>query len=825
MKMLQGLLKGKKRQKGNALVLVIIAIAFIGMLVAMIVYSAYGNFLMKFNDYRAKNNFYTAESVMDIINAGMQVDISDCMLEAYAYATSASESYIESSGVTREYMFDDKFAKEFKKKIETSDGSNEWKIDYFIQKYKDGIKDNGMKVAGSAGEEGAFIEVGNDAIAKKGNIMKQADGVIVIKNLRVTYTNDTGYVSVIQTDIRVTIPEMKTVKPSKSATLQDFCLIANDNIINSVNFMDPINKIAGGSATLSIGGNVNAGRYGLVVGESSVSFQKPDNEKTAQDYFLVGKNIQVFDSRGEKGLSANANYSVYATDIKVNSSNLELNGNTYVADDLDIGGKNSKVKLSGTYIGYGNDSNNSSASSAFLINGANTTFDLSGLEDLVLAGNTFIGATSYDADKRRFNGVYGAGEDDEIVDIDEYEKQLNAKGLTDEEGEVDYEEKKYQILPRNKKDLIMGGAVGAKAEQMLYLIPPECVGYDIESQEPFLNKNPMTKAEYDMLINTKYKNSSGDEVNKYGVINADKLDALGYTTDYKAVFRRVNGTVLVYLYIDFGNEDSDAEAFMRSYYTNDKAKLDSYVSPYYNKTASRMGSKILEKSGDQYKNLIVQGNFFYYDALGELQMIPSNVSSSVENAGRVFDLNERYKSEYPSRLFTNKVDENPSVYEVFLNTIKKDVIDNLPNTETLYDEIKVDSGEVASNDYKAIVVKGDYVWNDKSDKKIVIIVATGDVTLEADFNGLVISGKRIIVKTGCTKINRRVTNVRWALQNLCHKGYTEDKGYKLSDLFIDDVGTGDSGDVSVSKMDEQEKEDDSNRSLGKYITYDNWRKE
>ena len=48
--------KQKKDNRGAAMILVIVSIAFIGMLVAMIVYMAYCNYLMKGTDRVAKTS-------------------------------------------------------------------------------------------------------------------------------------------------------------------------------------------------------------------------------------------------------------------------------------------------------------------------------------------------------------------------------------------------------------------------------------------------------------------------------------------------------------------------------------------------------------------------------------------------------------------------------------------------------------------------------------------------------------------------------------------------------------------------------------------------
>ena len=68
--------KLQKDNRGSAIVLVIVVIAFIGMLLSMMMYMALYNYQMKAADFRAQNNFYSAEMAMDEIRAGLQAKTS-----------------------------------------------------------------------------------------------------------------------------------------------------------------------------------------------------------------------------------------------------------------------------------------------------------------------------------------------------------------------------------------------------------------------------------------------------------------------------------------------------------------------------------------------------------------------------------------------------------------------------------------------------------------------------------------------------------------------------------------------------------------------------
>ena len=62
----------KEDNKGAAIVVAIVAIAFIGMLVGMLVYMAYYNYLMKHIDKRNKDNFILSKKY-DILTTSKEV--------------------------------------------------------------------------------------------------------------------------------------------------------------------------------------------------------------------------------------------------------------------------------------------------------------------------------------------------------------------------------------------------------------------------------------------------------------------------------------------------------------------------------------------------------------------------------------------------------------------------------------------------------------------------------------------------------------------------------------------------------------------------------
>ena len=87
-----------------------------------------------------------------------------------------------------------------------------------------------------------------------------------------------------------------------------------------------------------------------------------------------------------------------------------LMGDTYIQDDITINSSDSKVSLAGTYTGFGNTTTKAKNSSSIIVNGANTSLDLSELKELNLGGNTYIGTS-----KLNVEGVEGISRGNEDV--------------------------------------------------------------------------------------------------------------------------------------------------------------------------------------------------------------------------------------------------------------------------------------------------------------------------------------------------------------------------------------------------------------------------
>ncbi len=806
--------KRESDNRGAALVLVIVAIAFVGMLVAMILYMAFCNYLMKSNDRLAKDNFYSAEYALDVINAGLQMDVSECMSEAYVKTLNNSA---DKDSEIMEIEFKEEFVKKIKAKLQDKDGGgavieNKYDIEHLTKFWQM----NNIPIQTTAGLLGACLDVD---VAAGENLFEIAENnqYVTLYNVRIVYTDEKGFISIIRTDIRIKVPSIGFAQSASKMNIENFSLVANDSLVNDNHNTDvapaPVTK----GSDVKISGNVFGGYDGVFVANSNrIQFVTDPTDAAAGStvkYNLIADSLNSNNcSTTASGLSVDDTFTTYVDNINVESSRLTLDGLTFAGDDLDIGGKGSVVRLNGEYTGYGNTLGQSDGSSSILINGGNTTLDFSGLDKLTLSGHAYVGAKKYDADVDRL--AYGLDvtkeslEKDKISDEEKYENRLNSEQST-------YAPTKTTI-PENMNDFMMGEAISVKANQLLYMVPADCVGYKVSTGEQVVAKNPMTYEEYKMLSETKeekldengdpvYENGEKVLVNVYEPVVLDKLWAklggISYTSDYKAVYRRVNGTVLVYLYLDFGISESMANAFYKAYYEYDKEGIDSYVNSYI---------ADMTWNSNLTTNLTLAGNAFYLNRNDEVVFLEDDLLDP-NKYGAMLRNQTEYSNKYTALMHSLSTDYDS------MTSMQQDskIFDSLVDTNALTRLNGLQFKNVAG-DIQARVIDGDVIYPSAAcPNDTRMIVASGNIFITADFKGLAIAGKKIIVCSGCSNINYSPSDVLQAMRATATS--SSGKEYHAYEIF------GASGEVTYGVTGEETEEE--KISLNDLIVYQNWKKE
>ena len=78
--------KLKANNSGSTMVMIIVAVALIGILASVLMSMSYINYRMKVTELKSKDNFYSAETVLDQISVGLQQEASNSMEDAYSQA-------------------------------------------------------------------------------------------------------------------------------------------------------------------------------------------------------------------------------------------------------------------------------------------------------------------------------------------------------------------------------------------------------------------------------------------------------------------------------------------------------------------------------------------------------------------------------------------------------------------------------------------------------------------------------------------------------------------------------------------------------------------
>ena len=261
MKELRAKQKNKLKNQGSGLVLVVVAVAFIGILVGSLLTAVGYAYRLKLYDYNAKDNFYYLEQAMDEVYAGVGNETLSCMQTAYTDVVNQMVEYSES---TRNYITRDPkelnaaFKKNFMSNVANSDFMKTagGALDKFLQSF---ITNSDVKlvtgnakivkyVMGADGKEHVFSGVPGSNVEYSTIVIKN---VILSRTANYNRSNANGeFTQTISTDIVVNQPDFEmnfTSLVMDYSTLYDYTMLADCGI-----------EVTQNKSELSISGNVYA---------------------------------------------------------------------------------------------------------------------------------------------------------------------------------------------------------------------------------------------------------------------------------------------------------------------------------------------------------------------------------------------------------------------------------------------------------------------------------------------------------------------------------------------------------------------------------------
>ena len=411
----------KLNNQGSTFVMALLVITLLTTLALALANASIGNMMMKSIDRGSKKTFYTSETLLDEIRAGIGYSSMDNLALAYEVVLTNLVDYNATDAAT---VVDNTEANtQFRKRY----------IDNVLSTITGGKLQFGTEASGNAdnissefahnAEEintnakayiQAFIAYEDMAEVKSVGLVKayknaSSGYIVIIEDVTVAYKEEKSgetYFSNITADLEIEFPNM-VVDFTTTNTLNDF--------INYTVIADNSLTIAGQTV------NVNASAYagniidiapaGSVAGD--VTFQQRPGTSTNINV-ICGGNVDALSGTirvgGNTQVASTARFygaNIWCTNIATRrmfgdgtdeatmGANIVIgdNCNTYVKDDLSVDAQNSNVTVGGEYYGYMYDGRDNTsghlASSAIIVNGKKSSVTIS-TRKLFLGGRAYI---------------------------------------------------------------------------------------------------------------------------------------------------------------------------------------------------------------------------------------------------------------------------------------------------------------------------------------------------------------------------------------------------------------------------------------------------
>ena len=734
-----------KDDRGASLLAVLILMVVVSAIAVVITKITIVNIQMKEVERGTKKNFYSADAIMDDLRTGAREQAETALENAYAdvlqhYVDYTSGGKNVQDVFKQNYMngLEKYFADPMKTPVDTT--NEQGNVVYRVAGY-DADKVKGCILDGT--QQGCFV-----APADPKYEIDYGAGTFTLKDVRVVYKDAQDYETTITTDLVFSTPDMNFSGQSQVKEFMKYALIADDQI--NVN-----------ASGVKVDGSVYAGAGGILA----------SNNGTGE---LNGRMIltrgDIVADMGSKLTVGNGNSSIWAENLMTtgkSAATLDVNGNMYVADDLALNAKESKVTLQGNYYGYNFQKNygagdtvatDADFSSAIMINGKSSSLNIQNLKYLLLAGRTYIsrGNNSSNTDIQMGESIAARTNQLAYYVSDKYVKTENGEGV---------------VLKWNDAQNV---TIGEK-------------------------EYPIGESDYAASIHV-------DPVKLDGWLNhANPIVPYYYT----------NG---VNYYLNFKSQQ-DANEFYAAYYAGNTGKAGGLAGTYLDKNAliiDEHNKVIMTLSGDimyrtkpeemfQEKAVTIEPDN-WKDSAGLLWDYCSKLAVSYKSLE--LGLKDFGQSVTPDQVRFSVTDENG--HEKIDKSIDP-LFDKLIDRSALQEEIAKhkNPGDAGFTVYHpaddVYLIDNTGVYDLPTSITKGIVVATGSVKVSGNFEGLIISGGKVTFDT-----NVQVKGNKLLVSNL----FKEDQSRKaplFSKFFRDCSGT------AASNISGQ-------LDLDSYINYDEWKK-
>lgn len=605
-----------KDNRGASLIAVLVALSVVSILGVIISQLTVTNIQMKEAERQAKTIFYNAEAVMDDLTAGLNNYASDAMQEAYSDMLSNFRD-LTASGTKLKDAYAEIYLNKLIEKFDTTDdgeGSpvekrqNTTTVDgvttvtyvagYYsvssIRKaltayadYKDTEPDEALRKKNIyEGKEATFLTdeyyfLDKTAHPDTAKYLFHADfekKLFTLEKVAITCTDEMNNTTTIQTDMVFHVPDVNFNGSNVVKDFMRYSLIADKAIVVDSKALNVDGNVYAGSKGI----RVESGFSGSFVGNKIVT--RGDIKATSSTTLNVGKEgkSQVW---CENLITEKTSAGSTST---TNNAKLNVAGNIFVSDDLEINGAYDQVTLSGAYYGYNYQENygnfqgngmdpktNDNYSSAIVINGKHSNLNIENVYRLMIAGRTFI----------------------------DRETGKNSS---------------------NVRDIPLAEVLGVKPNQMAYYVPVSYVDTDT-----MMIKEGRKEAFNIYCGVTVFKNDgTSDYLGNPNVLPFTYLYKTGGSDDHDTVY-----------YMNFSNEKA-LNNFYAEYYKNHRAFVNLTASNYLEAGSVKLMNGVI---------MDLRGNLLYTDASGSFNELRTNYADADwQMGGRMFTFASNHAVQYNS---------------------------------------------------------------------------------------------------------------------------------------------------------------------------------
>lgn len=783
-------MKTIKCNKGSGILTVMLAVLFLTAFGSLALYLTYTSFQVVASDRISKEISYNANTCMEEIKAGIQDIVSDAIEATY---NEVMPDYTYSAGDITQ-----KFADAYFENVINWDDGNGNSLFAFGPDNQNGTYDTAAIQSLIKEKRGYDCDVTGSINDEKGTVTVEEDG-IVLKGIKVTFVGKNNKKSSVRSDIKIGIPDIGYLLTQYSIKgIPEFTLICNGELSQK--------NVSGDESDTVITGSAYAG---------SISLENNTSMKIKENATMICKgNVSVKGTGDSDGrFFVGPNSTLWAGNVEIGPySSATLRGTTYVANDLLFNGTNASATLKGTYYGFGNSESDSSKSSSIISNMKGAHLDLQGLNQLTLAGVSYVNnndrfGTIDDLNSESYSNASGVRMGESLsgklnqklyyapYDSVSYYTKIISSGyeindIEDPDGAVHYIE-----TDENGVHHYFKYVTESEGEDPVRVDLPD---------EPYNPKTSGTRLESGQSKITIFSKSDFFKIDHFDFNTTVNSDVNKPFSDYGITLKPIykwhdSDTVMVYFFMEFDTQEN----------------ANRYFIDYYEKTVEDGNYQVanwqdgyLSVSRVDYPLKITSGAV--YMGFDDNHSLINPVTIDTESINSL-----RTEADFISQIFSNFC---KTLTNTIVTTDATNPFDYYVKVEQVEDIIDTNGvmNFYSRNKLTAKVVNGNYTY-DGSDEYLCLIVSTGNVTVTSDFEGLIICAGDIIInsKAQFRSSSERVIAAFVADNAQDEEDHKVEGEYQFRDFF--------NVDISQQYTESESKEGDA-WNVAKLVTFSNWKR-